>query len=63
MTASVQPKQQCRACKYTYLSHVCLADVILKMCFNVLITKAQPVFTYSKLTIETLEQGVKYVQS
>ena len=24
---------------------------------------AQPAFTYSKLTIETLEQGAKYVQS
>ena len=24
---------------------------------------AQSAFTYSKLTIETLEQGVKYVQS
>ena len=24
---------------------------------------AQPAITYSKLTIETLEQGVKYVQS
>ena len=24
---------------------------------------AQPAFTCSKLTIETLEQGVKYVQS
>ena len=23
----------------------------------------QPAFAYSKLTIETLEQGVKYVQS
>ena len=23
----------------------------------------QPAYTYSKLTIETLEQGVKYVQS
>ena len=23
----------------------------------------QPAFTYSKLTIETLEQGVKYVQN
>ena len=23
----------------------------------------QPAFTYSNLTIETLEQGVKYVQS
>ena len=28
---------------------------------NVFIT--QPAITYSKLTIETLEQGVKYVQS
>ena len=24
---------------------------------------AQPAITYSKITIETLEQGVKYVQS
>ena len=24
---------------------------------------SQPVFTYSKLTIDTLEQGVKYVRS
>ena len=24
---------------------------------------SQPAFTYSKLTTETLEQGVKYVQS
>ena len=27
------------------------------------LTKTQPAFTYSKLTIETLEQGMKYVQS
>ena len=27
------------------------------------LTPAQPSFTCSKLTIETLEQGVKYVQS
>ena len=27
------------------------------------IVKSQPAFTCSKLTIETLEQGVKYVQS
>ena len=26
-------------------------------------TSSQPAFTCSKLTIETLEQGVKYVQS
>ena len=25
--------------------------------------KGRPAFTYSKLTIESLEQGVKYVQS
>ena len=30
-----------------------------KMCFQV----PQPAITCSKLTIETLEQGVKYVQS
>ena len=28
----------------------------------IMITFAQPAITYSKLTIETLEQGVKYVQ-
>ena len=28
-----------------------------------LIQSGQPAFTCSKLTIETLEQGVKYVQS
>ena len=28
-----------------------------------LIWKSQPEFTCSKLTIETLEQGMKYVQS
>ena len=27
------------------------------------ISKSQPAITYSKLTIETVEQGVKYVQS
>ena len=32
--------------------------------FNVLYYAiCQPVITYSKLTIETLDQGVKYVQS
>ena len=30
---------------------------------DIYICPAQPVFTCSKLTIETLEQGVKYVQS
>ena len=28
-----------------------------------MIETAQPAFTYSKLTVETQEQGVKYVQS
>ena len=31
--------------------------------FTNIITSAQSVLTYSKLTIETLDQGVKYVQS
>ena len=30
---------------------------------NTISSTNQPAFTYSKLTIETLEQGVKYVQS
>ena len=36
------------------------ADVIDS---HIIKTITQPEFTYSKLTIETLEQGVKYVQS
>ena len=37
-------------------------DLILSLfIFRRVIT--QPAFTHSKLTIETLEQGVKYVQS
>ena len=39
----------------------------LSNCFNIVFSSqaeiTQPVFTYSKLTIETLEHGVKYVQS
>ena len=31
--------------------------------FTVLLIQTQPAITCSKLTIETLEQGVKYVQS
>ena len=39
-----------------------------KWCKNAICTvhsnvNSQPSFTFSKLTIETLEQGVKYVQS
>ena len=30
---------------------------------SIYIVSTQPAFTCSKLTIETLEQGVKYVQS
>ena len=36
---------------------------ILNTLFNALWRVTQPTFTCSKLTIETLEQGVKYVQS
>ena len=38
----------------------------LKLAFklsNWMEIQSQPAFTYSKLTTETLEQGVKYVQS
>ena len=40
-------------------------DIIYKICEYAKKDKeaSQPIFTCSKLTIETLEQGVKYVQS
>ena len=31
------------------------------LCYNVRLTLSQSAFTCSKLTIETLEQGVKYI--
>ena len=36
-------------------------EVIVKRITNLIVS--QPAFTCSKLTIKTLEQGVKYVQS
>ena len=41
-------------CKYMRLENPIL---------SLIMRPSQSVFTYSKLTIETLEQGVKYVQS
>ena len=38
-------------------------DSEVKLTSSHLKTHSQPTITYSKLTIETLEQGVKYVQS
>ena len=38
-----------------------MCEISVKYCFNFSI--AQPAITCSKLTIETLEQGVKHVQS
>ena len=35
---------------------------LLSLSWNRYLPTAQPVFTCSKLTIETLKQGVKYVQ-
>ena len=47
--------------KYLHMPK-CTFKYILSMCkVSRLIT--QPPFTYSKLTIETLEQGKKYVQN
>ena len=40
--------------------HVCFVFLMISLG---MFTYAQPVVTYSKLTIETLEQHVKYVQS
>ena len=37
--------------------------LILTFYFQFLVVYSQPAITCSKLTIETLEQGVKYVQS
>ena len=46
----------------------CQNDIIRSSCHNVVMSNAkmimaQPAITCSKLTIETLEQGVEYVQS
>ena len=35
----------------------------MRCCFHESETLTQPAITCSKLTVETLEQGVKYVQS
>ena len=42
---------------------VCYIVSAQKGFFNLNIDASQPAITCSKLTIETLEQGVKYVQS
>ena len=41
--------------------HIIISNEQLSILLRVMAT--QPAFTCSKLTIETLEQGVKYVQS
>ena len=38
-------------------------DRVLSTPLNVIQILTQPVFTCSKVTIKTLEQGVKYIQS
>ena len=51
-------------CNYLIFTEICCT-----LCFSgytsnrSVKTLSQPAFTCSKLTIETLEQGVKYVQS
>ena len=42
------------------MSYLCINYVAIKLCKNTL--PAQETFTCSKLTIETLEKGVTYVQ-
>ena len=44
------------------ISHIALAFSLLTLA-KYMPAKTQPTFTCSKLAIETLEQGVKYVQS
>ena len=46
----------------TYLIQLSLL-IFQNNLIGILIVLTQPAFTYSKLTIETLKQGVKYVQS
>ena len=46
-----------------YISNQKLVFVLCKTCLKFLKEDTQPAFTCSKLTIEALEQGVKYVQS
>ena len=49
---------------YRTLLYASLVLVQLQFtCTSLLETTSQPAFTCSELTIETLEQGVKYVQS
>ena len=38
-------------------------EITISLGFRWILHFSQPAFTCSKLTIETLEQGVKYVQS
>ena len=59
-----------RKCKiYLLLQNEENGNVLLRKksknnsCFISCILFTQPAFTYSKLTIETLEQGVEYVRS
>ena len=46
--------------KTNYLIGECVTSWVR---FCITLESTQPAFTFSKLTIETLEQGVKYVQS
>ena len=48
-----------RTCNYTYV--IIIMFYIWLMCIRIQI--AQPTFTCSKLTVITINQGVKYVQS
>ena len=38
-------------------------QILIRLRLLLALSRSQPAFTCSKLTIETLEQGVKYVQS
>ena len=46
---------------WRYSNRQCLQNILSQMLDRVLCTPPQPPFTCLKLTIETLEQGVKYV--
>ena len=49
--------------RFSFNLHILFGHKSVKSSGNLTTLTTQPAFTCSKLTIETLEQGVKYVQS
>ena len=61
---SIRQKSACSVLQefcFAFMKHNVLTKVYIKVTLNEQVT--QPAITCSRLTIETLEQGVKYVPS